>query len=410
MVEYARVAVDIVHGGLGGRPRSWFADGIARLERARRDLRAVSGIPPEYMRQFNAAVSKLITALRKAGGLTIDGSVVDPPSPAAPPPTSDAPGDASTPPTSAPRTSTPNWFIPRASAAGAEQEARTDAAPRTAEPAGGPGMSTRLDWTDPETTRQLFDAMRAWDSVGPLLADLPLDGDTRDSVNLLSWLGILQEAGVTGRWTDRQEQVLADLRQVVERGPESGARNDRGARLLRSALAFGRASRCGLLDLSPQPADWPAVAEVRVAVEELESALNDLSALAGDIAGTGFDVSRPTMDAPGRLLAARLLLLLGERPSDAPESVDERERRQLGLLARAREHIDAVPRGLFADTDKMRAGVDSAQALRLAQLDMLDPPRRLRGLHPRVADKLAAIDPARLAHPASWAGFVYHGS
>jgi CHAT domain len=47
-----------------------------------------------------------------------------------------------------------------------------------------------------------------------------------------------------------------------------------------------------------------------------------------------------------------------------------------------------------------------AHALRLAQLDLLDPaPRTLTGLH----SHLAALPPSRLAHPASWAGYVHHG-
>jgi tetratricopeptide (TPR) repeat protein len=51
-------------------------------------------------------------------------------------------------------------------------------------------------------------------------------------------------------------------------------------------------------------------------------------------------------------------------------------------------------------------GHQPAHALRLAQLDLLDPaPRTLPGLHPH----LAALPHSRLAHPASWAGYVHHG-
>jgi CHAT domain-containing protein len=51
-------------------------------------------------------------------------------------------------------------------------------------------------------------------------------------------------------------------------------------------------------------------------------------------------------------------------------------------------------------------GHSPAHALRLAQLDLLDPePSRRPGLHPH----LAALTHPRLAHPASWAGFIHHG-
>jgi CHAT domain-containing protein len=52
------------------------------------------------------------------------------------------------------------------------------------------------------------------------------------------------------------------------------------------------------------------------------------------------------------------------------------------------------------------AGHPPAAALRLTQLDLLAPgPVIRRGLHPH----LAAIPDDRLAHPASWAGYVHHG-
>jgi hypothetical protein len=49
---------------------------------------------------------------------------------------------------------------------------------------------------------------------------------------------------------------------------------------------------------------------------------------------------------------------------------------------------------------------EPAEALQRAQLDLLDPDARTRpGLHPH----LAALPHPRLAHPASWAGYVHHG-
>jgi hypothetical protein len=54
---------------------------------------------------------------------------------------------------------------------------------------------------------------------------------------------------------------------------------------------------------------------------------------------------------------------------------------------------------------RLALGNPPAEALRLAQLDMLDP-RPRPGLHPH----LAAIPHARVAHPASWAAFTYHGT
>jgi CHAT domain-containing protein len=54
----------------------------------------------------------------------------------------------------------------------------------------------------------------------------------------------------------------------------------------------------------------------------------------------------------------------------------------------------------------LAAGHPPAAALRLAQLDLLgDGPPRPPGLHPH----LAALGRARLAHPASWSGYVHHG-
>lgn len=56
---------------------------------------------------------------------------------------------------------------------------------------------------------------------------------------------------------------------------------------------------------------------------------------------------------------------------------------------------------------RLGLGSPPAEALRLAQLDMLDPDGRSRpGLHPH----LAAVAADRLAHPASWAAFTYHGT
>ncbi len=54
----------------------------------------------------------------------------------------------------------------------------------------------------------------------------------------------------------------------------------------------------------------------------------------------------------------------------------------------------------------LQAGRSPAEALGLAQLDLIahEPDMRL-GLHPH----LAAVPDARLAHPASWAGYVHHG-
>ena len=49
-----------------------------------------------------------------------------------------------------------------------------------------------------------------------------------------------------------------------------------------------------------------------------------------------------------------------------------------------------------------------AHTLRLAQLDLLDPDRpgpARPGLHPHLAN----LPDRRLAHPASWAGYVHHG-
>jgi hypothetical protein len=55
---------------------------------------------------------------------------------------------------------------------------------------------------------------------------------------------------------------------------------------------------------------------------------------------------------------------------------------------------------------RLAHGHSPAHALRLAQLDLLDPDGRLRpGLHPH----LAALPHSRLAHPASWAGYIHHG-
>jgi hypothetical protein len=54
---------------------------------------------------------------------------------------------------------------------------------------------------------------------------------------------------------------------------------------------------------------------------------------------------------------------------------------------------------------RLALGNPPAEALRLAQLDMLDP-RPRPGLHPH----LAALPAARIAHPASWAAFVHHGT
>jgi hypothetical protein len=54
---------------------------------------------------------------------------------------------------------------------------------------------------------------------------------------------------------------------------------------------------------------------------------------------------------------------------------------------------------------RLALGSPTAEALRLAQLDMLDP-RPRPGLHPH----LAALPPVRVAHPASWAAFTYHGT
>jgi hypothetical protein len=55
----------------------------------------------------------------------------------------------------------------------------------------------------------------------------------------------------------------------------------------------------------------------------------------------------------------------------------------------------------------LHMGRPPADALRLAQLDLLAAVPRMRaGLHPH----LAALPDARLSHPASWAGYVHHGS
>jgi hypothetical protein len=55
----------------------------------------------------------------------------------------------------------------------------------------------------------------------------------------------------------------------------------------------------------------------------------------------------------------------------------------------------------------LAGGHAPAEALRQAQLDLLDPePRWLRGLHPH----LARLPSERFAHPASWAGYVHHGA
>jgi hypothetical protein len=54
---------------------------------------------------------------------------------------------------------------------------------------------------------------------------------------------------------------------------------------------------------------------------------------------------------------------------------------------------------------RLASGNRPAEALRLAQLDMLDP-RPRPGLHPH----MAALPAARVAHPASWAAFVHHGT
>ncbi len=54
---------------------------------------------------------------------------------------------------------------------------------------------------------------------------------------------------------------------------------------------------------------------------------------------------------------------------------------------------------------RLAAGHPPARAVRLAQLDMLDTSHVRPDLHPH----LAAVDRTRLANPASWAGFVYHG-
>lgn len=54
---------------------------------------------------------------------------------------------------------------------------------------------------------------------------------------------------------------------------------------------------------------------------------------------------------------------------------------------------------------RLALGNSPAEAVRLAQIDMLDP-RHRPGLHPH----LAAVPHARVAHPASWAAFTYHGT
>jgi hypothetical protein len=54
----------------------------------------------------------------------------------------------------------------------------------------------------------------------------------------------------------------------------------------------------------------------------------------------------------------------------------------------------------------LHMGRPPAEALRLAQLDLIAPDPSMRlGLHPH----LAAIPDSRLSHPASWAGYVHHG-
>lgn len=54
----------------------------------------------------------------------------------------------------------------------------------------------------------------------------------------------------------------------------------------------------------------------------------------------------------------------------------------------------------------LHAGRSPAEALRRAQLDLLRPSEEMRAtLDPH----LAAVDPARLSHPAGWAGQVHHG-
>ena len=55
----------------------------------------------------------------------------------------------------------------------------------------------------------------------------------------------------------------------------------------------------------------------------------------------------------------------------------------------------------------LQLGRTPAEALRRAQLDLLRPTEKIRQSFGRPLD---AIDEARLSHPASWAGYVHHGS
>ena len=55
----------------------------------------------------------------------------------------------------------------------------------------------------------------------------------------------------------------------------------------------------------------------------------------------------------------------------------------------------------------LKVGQPSAEALRQAQLDLIRPTAEIRKSLGRI---LETVEPDQLSHPASWAGYVQHGS
>lgn len=120
--------------------------------------------------------------------------------------------------------------------------------------------------------------------------------------------------------------------------------------------------------------------------------------------------NRP-VDAPGGLVITNACLT-----DRAPANYDESLTLATALLAAGATGVIGTRWPIDDDTAAvlslrlhyhLQLGKAPAEALRRAQLDLLRPTPGMRGSLDR---HLAAIEESRLGHPASWAGYVHHGT
>ncbi|WP_256788127.1 CHAT domain-containing protein [Frankia sp. AvcI1] len=187
--------------------------------------------------------------------------------------------------------------------------------------------------SDPDQLRSMMAAMEGLRRTLPTLtAHLPPHDPTRRRFAVLTASATLSDAMVQGRWSEAEDELLAELERLAPEGLRTDSGEDDTV-TLRFLIAMTRAYRCQVL--TARPGQQPTVAEIERAVEELEAAFAEISA--GPLPATA--ASLVAVVPVGHWLVAMLLLELVRRGPVGAGSREPQDRAAAEhLLDRARQH------------------------------------------------------------------------